>query len=224
MGVWAADAMFELPLWQVSVTVRTGPGQWFAEFVATFGLVLTILACLARTPAAIPYAVGLYITAAYWFTACGFRALRDHLCFVLGDGRQNVNREAVGLREIDGVKLHPGLHQVRYERHVPGKPIKLRDDQGGAVKAAELEGFGELRPSLRLPLSTSVISATKRQSPPLRKSPTQFAAPPNRGQNGPGGVACFANALIEVVDLLVRVALVDGRKLTNETRPAHSAR
>jgi hypothetical protein len=39
-----------------------------------------------------------------------------------------------------------------------------------------------------------------------------------------GGVACFANALIEVVDLLVRVALVDGRKLTNETRPAHSAR
>jgi glycerol uptake facilitator-like aquaporin len=65
MGVWAAHAMFELPLWQISVTVRTGPGQWFAEFVATFGLVLTILGCLARTPAAIPYAVGLYITAAY---------------------------------------------------------------------------------------------------------------------------------------------------------------
>jgi glycerol uptake facilitator-like aquaporin len=69
VGVWAAHAMFELSLWQVSVTVRTGPGQWFAEFVATFGLVLTILGCLARTPAAIPYAVGLYITAAYWFTA-----------------------------------------------------------------------------------------------------------------------------------------------------------
>jgi glycerol uptake facilitator-like aquaporin len=69
IGVWAAHAMFELPLWQVSLTVRTGPGQWFAEGVATFGLVLTILGCLARTPAAIPYAVGLYITAAYWFTA-----------------------------------------------------------------------------------------------------------------------------------------------------------
>jgi glycerol uptake facilitator-like aquaporin len=69
IGVWAAHAMFELPLWQVSLTARTGPGQWFAEFVATFGLVLTILGCLARTPAAIPYAVGLYITAAYWFTA-----------------------------------------------------------------------------------------------------------------------------------------------------------
>lgn len=69
VGVLAAHAMFELPLWQVSMTVRTGPGQWFAECVATFGLLLTIFGCAARTPAAIPYAVGLYITAAYWFTA-----------------------------------------------------------------------------------------------------------------------------------------------------------
>jgi glycerol uptake facilitator-like aquaporin len=67
--VLAAHAMFELPLWQVSATVRTGPGQWLAEGVATFGLLLTIFGCAARTPAAIPYAVGLYITAAYWFTA-----------------------------------------------------------------------------------------------------------------------------------------------------------
>jgi glycerol uptake facilitator-like aquaporin len=69
VGVLAAHAMFELPLWQVSINVRTGPGQWLAEFVATFGLLLTIFGCAARTPAAIPYAVGLYITAAYWFTA-----------------------------------------------------------------------------------------------------------------------------------------------------------
>ena len=69
VGVWAAHLMFELPLWQFSVTVRTGPGQWLAEAVATFGLVLTIFGCVARTPAAVPYAVGLYITAAYWFTA-----------------------------------------------------------------------------------------------------------------------------------------------------------
>lgn len=68
-GVWAAHLMFELPLWQVSSTMRTGFGQWFAEAVATFGLLLTILGCGARTPAAVPYAVGLYITAAYWFTA-----------------------------------------------------------------------------------------------------------------------------------------------------------
>ena len=69
LGVLAAHAMFELPLWQLSMNVRTGPGQWFAEFVATFGLLLTIFGCAVRTPAAIPYAVGLYITAAYWFTA-----------------------------------------------------------------------------------------------------------------------------------------------------------
>jgi glycerol uptake facilitator-like aquaporin len=68
-GVWAAHLMFELPLWQLSATVRTGPGQWFAEGVATFGLLMTILGCVAHTPASVPYAVGLYITSAYWFTA-----------------------------------------------------------------------------------------------------------------------------------------------------------
>lgn len=68
-GVWATHLMFELPLWQISATVRTGPGQWFAEGVATFGLLMTIFGCVARTPASVPYAVGLYITSAYWFTA-----------------------------------------------------------------------------------------------------------------------------------------------------------
>jgi glycerol uptake facilitator-like aquaporin len=68
-GVWAAHLMFELPVWQFSATVRTGPAQWLAEAVATFGLLLTIFGTAARTPAAVPYAVGLYITAAYWFTA-----------------------------------------------------------------------------------------------------------------------------------------------------------
>jgi glycerol uptake facilitator-like aquaporin len=63
VGVLAAHLMFELPLWQVSVNVRTGPGQWFAEAVATFGLLLAILGTRSA------YAVGLYITAAYWFTA-----------------------------------------------------------------------------------------------------------------------------------------------------------
>jgi glycerol uptake facilitator-like aquaporin len=68
-GVWAAHLMFDLPLLQTSLTVRTGAGQWFAEGVATFGLLLTIFGCVARAPAAVPYAVGLYITSAYWFTA-----------------------------------------------------------------------------------------------------------------------------------------------------------
>jgi glycerol uptake facilitator-like aquaporin len=69
IGVWIAHLMFNLPVWQLSLNMRTGPGQWLAEFVATFGLLLTIFGCVARNPAAAPYAVGLYITAAYWFTA-----------------------------------------------------------------------------------------------------------------------------------------------------------
>ncbi|MBP2238516.1 glycerol uptake facilitator-like aquaporin [Sinorhizobium kostiense] len=68
-GTLIAHAMFELPLFQVSETVRTGLGQWTAEAVATFGLVLTILAGLRFRADAIPWLVGLYITAAYWFTA-----------------------------------------------------------------------------------------------------------------------------------------------------------
>jgi glycerol uptake facilitator-like aquaporin len=68
-GVWAAHLMFELPVLQYSVTARAGPGQWLAEALATFGLLVTIFGCGARNPAAVPYAVGLYITAAYWFTA-----------------------------------------------------------------------------------------------------------------------------------------------------------
>jgi glycerol uptake facilitator-like aquaporin len=69
VGVLAAHAMFELPFWQVSTNVRAGPGQWLAEAVATLGLLLTIFGCSIRTPSAVPYAVGLYITSAYWFTA-----------------------------------------------------------------------------------------------------------------------------------------------------------
>jgi glycerol uptake facilitator-like aquaporin len=69
VGVWVAHLMFELPVWQFAITERTGAGQWLAEAVATFGLVLTIFACVSQRPDSIPYAVGLYITAAYWFTA-----------------------------------------------------------------------------------------------------------------------------------------------------------
>ncbi|ASQ15085.1 aquaporin [Sinorhizobium meliloti] len=68
-GTLIAHAMFDLPLFQISATVRTGTGQWIAEAVATFGLVLTILAGLRFRGDAIPWLVGLYITAVYWFTA-----------------------------------------------------------------------------------------------------------------------------------------------------------
>ena len=68
-GAWLAHLMFELPVFQISSTMRVGAGQWIAEAVATLGLLLTIFGCLAGAREAIPYAVGLYITAAYWFTA-----------------------------------------------------------------------------------------------------------------------------------------------------------
>lgn len=69
LGSVIAHAMFELPLLQVSETARTGSGQWIAEVVATFGLVSTILAGIRYRQDAVPWLVGLYITAAYWFTA-----------------------------------------------------------------------------------------------------------------------------------------------------------
>ena len=69
LGTLAAHAMFDLPLFQLSVTARTGAAQWFAEFVAAFGLIGTILGGVRYAPAAVPMLVGLYITAAYWFTA-----------------------------------------------------------------------------------------------------------------------------------------------------------
>lgn len=68
-GTLVAHAMFDLPLLQVSATVRTGGPQWLAEFVATFGLLFTILAGIRFRQDAVPMLVALYITAAYWFTA-----------------------------------------------------------------------------------------------------------------------------------------------------------
>ena len=65
----AAHAMFDEQLLQVSSTARTGPGQWFSEIVATFGLVATILGTVRWRPETVPFAVGLYISAGYWFTA-----------------------------------------------------------------------------------------------------------------------------------------------------------
>lgn len=69
LGVIAAHVMFDQPVMQLSNTLRTGPGQWVAEAIATFGLIMTILGCIRFRAEAVPYAVGLYITAGYWFTA-----------------------------------------------------------------------------------------------------------------------------------------------------------
>jgi glycerol uptake facilitator-like aquaporin len=69
LGTIAAHLMFDLNTFQFSLHARNGAPQWFAEFVATFGLLMTILGCARFRPDAMGAAVGLYITSAYWFTA-----------------------------------------------------------------------------------------------------------------------------------------------------------
>ena len=69
IGTWCAHLMFDLPILMLGGTVRAGIGQWAGEAVATFGLVAAILACMRFRPKAVAAVVGLYITAAYWFTS-----------------------------------------------------------------------------------------------------------------------------------------------------------
>ena len=69
LGVWCAHAMFGEPVLQLSGKIRTGPGQWLGEAVATFGLVVTILGTVRQRREWVPVSVALYITAAYWFTS-----------------------------------------------------------------------------------------------------------------------------------------------------------
>ena len=61
--------MFDLPIFEISTKLRWGQGQWIAEAVATFGLMLTIFGSIKNAPQSTPVLVGLYITAAYWFTS-----------------------------------------------------------------------------------------------------------------------------------------------------------
>jgi len=69
LGAVAAHLMFGLDPVQLGSTARTGLGQWLGEFIATFGLIATILGCVRFRLDALPMAVGLYITSAYWFTS-----------------------------------------------------------------------------------------------------------------------------------------------------------
>ena len=69
LGAWAAHLMFGLPTLELSVKARTGLGQWTGEFIATFGLILTILGTIRFRQPWVPATVALYITAAYWFTS-----------------------------------------------------------------------------------------------------------------------------------------------------------
>lgn len=68
-GVAAAHGMFGEPLFFASQHIRSGPAQWWSEFVATFGLLAVIISCTRTRPGITPFAVAAYITAAYWFTS-----------------------------------------------------------------------------------------------------------------------------------------------------------
>lgn len=68
-GAWLAHAMFELPIIELSTKLRWGQGQWLAEAMASFGLLLSLFGAIRNALQSVPLIVGLYITAAYWFTA-----------------------------------------------------------------------------------------------------------------------------------------------------------
>ena len=69
IGIWLTHLMFDLPILQYSTKARAGIGNWTGEFVATFGLLLTILGAVRHRPDNVPAAVALYIVAGYWFTS-----------------------------------------------------------------------------------------------------------------------------------------------------------
>jgi len=95
IGTIAAHAMFALPLLDASLKVRTGGAQWLAEAIAAFGLVVTILAGLRFARASVPWLVGLYITAAYWFTAS--TSFANHAVAIA----RSMTNTVSGIRPID---------------------------------------------------------------------------------------------------------------------------
>lgn len=69
LGVWLAHLMFDIPVFQVSAEVRSGPSQWLSETIATFGLISVILLGVRNNSPSLPAAISVYIVGAYWFTA-----------------------------------------------------------------------------------------------------------------------------------------------------------
>ncbi len=123
-GVLAAHAMFELPIFQLSTTVRTGDAQWWSEVVATFGLLTVILGCRGESAKFAPFAVGGYITGAYWFTASTSfanpavtlaRALSDTFAGIRPlDAPGFIGAQIIGAALA--VALHSALHETRPSR------------------------------------------------------------------------------------------------------------
>lgn len=112
-GTLCAHVMFAEPVVMLATAARTGPGQWIGEVVATFGLVATILGCVRFRPEAVAYAVGLYITSAYWFTSStSFANPAVTVARTLTDtfaGIQPLDAPAFVLAQVAGALLATGL-------------------------------------------------------------------------------------------------------------------
>ena len=130
VGTLIAHLMFALPLFEASTKIRTGGAQWFSEGVATFGLVFVILAGLRFQRHAVPRLVGLYITAAYWFTAStSFANPAVAIARALSDtfaGIRPIDLPGFIIAELAGALLALGLASwllsVREATHIPIEP------------------------------------------------------------------------------------------------------
>lgn len=132
-GSFLAHAMFELPIVQISETVRTGSGQWLAEAVAAFGLVFTILAGLRFRPDAVPWLIGLYITAAYWFTASTSFA---NPAVAIARALSNT---FAGVRPIDLPGFIAAGSDWGLDRHGPSRMAARRAETGCSNRTHETE-------------------------------------------------------------------------------------
>jgi len=135
IGTLLAHAMFDEAIWQLSSRVRAGPAQWLSEAVATFGLVATIFGALRWRPDGVAWMVGLYITAAYWFTASTSfanpavtvaRALTDTF-----SGIRPGDAPAFIVAQLAGALLAAGA--LAWLLHPRGYPAAGADRQRGAA-------------------------------------------------------------------------------------------
>jgi glycerol uptake facilitator-like aquaporin len=121
VGVWLAHIMFDLPIWQLSQHARTGLPQWVAEVIATFGLLTIIWGCRAHREPVTAFAVGAYITGAYWFTAStSFANPAVTIARSLGDtftGIRPTDAPGFILAQLAGLALAlPLLHRMEGRR------------------------------------------------------------------------------------------------------------
>ena len=171
-GAFLAHLMFELPVWQLSTHVRSGPAQWLAEAVATFGLLLVVIGHRRAEDA--PWMVACWIGAAYWFTASTSfanpaitiaRSLTDTFC-------GNPSHRRTGLYRRPADRRHRRLGRwppaISGENRRPSRPTQKRPSHPPTISA------------LRLSMSDSPVAVTIYHNPGLRYLPQHSRADPQR--------------------------------------------